>query len=145
MFEETTHQRYRFQIAVLSDGGHADSGNNSTINSWDKIKLCGADFCVLGNGGHENLERPPESEIYEIPAIYLTCVIIAVIIVALFVDPLSRWVPNIWEQKSSVRNVLIENSSFPQTIAYQYQSHRNSLRNRIVRRTSKNRPVIEKC
>lgn len=89
MFEETTrNQRYHFQIAVLSDSGH--NGDNSTINSWDKIKLCGADFCVLGNGGHENLERPPESEIYEISAIYLTCVIIAVIIVALFVDPLSR-------------------------------------------------------
>ncbi|KYQ59183.1 UNC93-like protein [Trachymyrmex zeteki] len=75
---------------VLSDGGHSDDGN-STTSSWDKIKLCGADFCVLGNGGHENLERPPESEIYEISAIYLTCVIVAVIIVALFVDPLSRF------------------------------------------------------
>ncbi|XP_018316970.1 UNC93-like protein [Mycetomoellerius zeteki] len=75
---------------VLSDGGHSDDGN-STTSSWDKIKLCGADFCVLGNGGHENLERPPESEIYEISAIYLTCVIVAVIIVALFVDPLSRY------------------------------------------------------
>jgi hypothetical protein len=76
----------------LSDGGHGGGGgsSNSTITSWDKIKLCGADFCVLGNGGHENLERPPESEIYEISAIYLTCVIVAVIIVALFVDPLSR-------------------------------------------------------
>ncbi|KAL0116817.1 hypothetical protein PUN28_010026 [Cardiocondyla obscurior] len=76
---------------VLSDGGHTDSGDNSTTSSWDKIKLCGADFCVLGNGGHENLERPPESEIYEISAIYLTCVVVAVIIVALFVDPLSRY------------------------------------------------------
>ncbi|KYM84550.1 UNC93-like protein [Atta colombica] len=76
---------------VLSDGGHSGDDGNSTTSSWEKIKSCGADFCVLGNGGHENLERPPESEIYEISAIYLTCVIVAVIIVALFVDPLSRF------------------------------------------------------
>ncbi|GAB1863903.1 Unc93-like protein [Camponotus japonicus] len=79
---------------VLSDGGHGGGGGGGGSNgttSWDKIKLCGADFCVLGNGGHENLERPPESEIYEISAIYLTCVVVAVIIVALFVDPLSRY------------------------------------------------------
>ena len=75
---------------VLSEGEFGSGGGNSTT-SYNKIKLCGADFCVLGNGGHENLERPPESEIYEISAIYLTCVIIAVIIVALFVDPLSRY------------------------------------------------------
>ncbi|XP_029172608.1 UNC93-like protein [Nylanderia fulva] len=78
---------------VLSDGGHGGGGGGGSngTTSWDKIKLCGADFCVLGNGGHENLERPPESEIYEISSIYLTCVIVAVIIVALFVDPLSRY------------------------------------------------------
>ncbi|XP_034176006.1 UNC93-like protein [Osmia lignaria lignaria] len=75
---------------VLSEGEFGSGKGNSTTNS-DKIKLCGADFCVVGNGGHDTLERPPESEIYEISAIYLTCVIIAVIIVALFVDPLSRY------------------------------------------------------
>ncbi|XP_003702461.1 UNC93-like protein [Megachile rotundata] len=75
---------------VLSEGEFGSGKGNSTTN-WNKIKLCGADFCVVGNGGHETLERPPESEIYEISAIYLTCVIIAVIIVALFVDPLSRY------------------------------------------------------
>lgn len=103
--------RDHFQIAVLSDGGHGGSGGGGGSNSttsWDKIKLCGADFCVLGNGGHENLERPPESEIYEISAIYLACVVIAVIIVALFVDPLSRWVPNIPKRKlSEIRGMLI--------------------------------------
>nr|KAF7435025.1 hypothetical protein H0235_003216 [Vespula pensylvanica] len=77
---------------VLSEGEFGSGGGNSTT-SWNKIKLCGAEFCVLGNGAHENLERPPESEIYEISSIYLTCVIVAVIIVALFVDPLSRREP----------------------------------------------------
>lgn len=75
---------------VLSEGEFGSGGGNATTN-WNKVKLCGADFCVLGNGGHETLERPPESEIYEISAIYLTCVVVAVIIVALFVDPLSRY------------------------------------------------------
>ncbi|XP_043496956.1 UNC93-like protein [Polistes fuscatus] len=75
---------------VLSEGEFGSSGGNSTT-SWNKIKLCGAEFCVFGNGAHDNLERPPESEIYEISSIYLTCVIVAVIIVALFVDPLSRY------------------------------------------------------
>jgi hypothetical protein len=55
-----------------------------------KVSRCGANFCIIGNGGHESLNRPPESEIYEISAIYLTCVLVAVLIVALFVDPLSR-------------------------------------------------------
>lgn len=75
---------------MLSGGEFGSDGGNGNNTNWNKIKLCGADFCVLGNGGHETLERPPESEIYEISAIYLTCVIVAVIIVALFVDPLSR-------------------------------------------------------
>ncbi|XP_014612373.1 PREDICTED: UNC93-like protein [Polistes canadensis] len=75
---------------VLSEGEFGSSGGNSTT-SWNKIKLCGAEFCVFGNGAHDNLDRPPESEIYEISSIYLTCVIVAVIIVALFVDPLSRY------------------------------------------------------
>ncbi|XP_017758958.1 PREDICTED: UNC93-like protein [Eufriesea mexicana] len=76
---------------VLSGGEFGSDHGNGNNTNWNKIKLCGADFCVLGNGGHETLERPPESEIYEISAIYLTCVIVAVIIVALFVDPLSRY------------------------------------------------------
>lgn len=78
-----------FSFKVLSGGEFGSGSENSTTNS-NKIKHCGANFCVLGNGGHETLERPPESEIYEISAIYLSCVIVAVIIVALFVDPLSR-------------------------------------------------------
>ena len=76
-------------FAVLSDGEFSGAGNNTTINT-EKISKCGANFCVVGNGGHENLDRPPDSEIYVISAIYLTCVIVAVLIVALFVDPLSR-------------------------------------------------------
>ncbi|XP_034941432.1 UNC93-like protein [Chelonus insularis] len=75
---------------VLSEGefGGDDGGNSTTLK---KISNCGANFCVIGGGADDPLKRPPDSEIYEISAIYLTCVIVAVIIVALFVDPLSRY------------------------------------------------------
>ncbi|XP_014215166.1 UNC93-like protein [Copidosoma floridanum] len=76
---------------VLSEGefGKSTSSNSSVVSR--KVSKCGANFCIIGNGGYDSLYRPPESEIYEISAIYLTCVIVAVLIVALFVDPLSRY------------------------------------------------------
>lgn len=48
---------------------------------------------MIGGGHHDNqnLHRPPDSEIYEISAIYLACVVVAVLMVALLVDPLSRY------------------------------------------------------
>ena len=77
-------------FAVLSEGEfNGDAAGNVSATST-KVSKCGANFCIIGNGGHESLHRPPESEIYEISAIYLTCVLVAVLIVALFVDPLSR-------------------------------------------------------
>lgn len=50
---------------------------------------------MIGGGHHDNqnLHRPPDNEIYEISAIYLACVVVAVLMVALLVDPLSRYVP----------------------------------------------------
>lgn len=77
---------------VLSSGAHGGGGHsgNSTI-SEAALHHCGANFCVVANHGNENLERPPDSEIYEISAIYLACVIVAVLMVALLVDPLSRY------------------------------------------------------
>jgi len=44
----------------------------------------------MGNHAIDNLERPPDSEIFEISTIYLTCIVLATIIIALFLDPLSR-------------------------------------------------------
>lgn len=75
---------------VFSSGEHS---TNSTVVDTNKTALtCGANFCVIGGGHHDNqnLHRPPDSEIYEISAIYLSCVVVAVIMVALLVDPLSR-------------------------------------------------------
>ncbi|XP_011299291.1 UNC93-like protein [Fopius arisanus] len=75
---------------VLSEGEFGSGGDENATNfNLEKLSTCGAHFCTMG--GHHEVERPPESEIFEISSIYLTCVIVAVIIVALFVDPLSRY------------------------------------------------------
>lgn len=77
-------------VSVLSEGEFGkEAGSNDSVIA-KKVSRCGANFCIIGNGGYDSLYRPPESEIYEISAIYLTCVLVAVLIVALFVDPLSR-------------------------------------------------------
>lgn len=74
---------------VLSSG--EGGGGNFTIPSDDALRFCGAEFCVMGNHNNDNLERPPDSEIFIISTIYLTCVVLATIMVALLVDPLSRY------------------------------------------------------
>lgn len=74
---------------VLSSGAHG-SGSGHGNFSESALDLCGANFCVDGTSDNANLERPPDKEIFEISAIYLSCIIAAVIIIALFMDPLSR-------------------------------------------------------
>lgn len=77
--------------AVLSSGAHGGGGGGHGANgSVNAVELCGASFCTSNHHGIDNLERPPNEEIYEISGIYLACIVVAVIIVALFVDPLSR-------------------------------------------------------
>ncbi|XP_068620378.1 UNC93-like protein [Battus philenor] len=75
---------------VFSSGVHGGKAADNTSNT---LLSCGANFCMVG-GGHRdnhNLHRPPDSEIYEISAIYLACVAVAVLMVAFLVDPLSRY------------------------------------------------------
>lgn len=81
---------------VLSSGAHGGGGSHAAHHgnaSEEALRHCGANFCVVGATSHglENLERPPDSEIYTISGIYLLCIIVAVIMVALMVDPLSRY------------------------------------------------------
>ncbi|XP_034232341.1 UNC93-like protein [Thrips palmi] len=78
---------------VLSSGAHGGGGGsaNSSQASEARLSHCGANFCVLNTHGNDNLERPPDSEIYEISTIYLCCVFAAVAFVAFMVDPLSRY------------------------------------------------------
>lgn len=74
---------------MFSSGVHSGVKSDNTSKLLDS---CGANFCVIGGGHHNNmnLHRPPDGEIYEISAIYLACVFVAVLMVALLVDPLSR-------------------------------------------------------
>ncbi|XP_057650871.1 UNC93-like protein isoform X2 [Diorhabda carinulata] len=64
-------------------GSHSSNGTN--------YDLCGANFCVNTINNNENLERPDDKEIYEISMIYLACIIAAVTLIALIVDPLTRY------------------------------------------------------
>lgn len=75
---------------VLSSGAHGGgSGGNSTFSETALLQ-CGANFCVVASAENANLERPPDSEIFEISTIYLACIVGAVLIIALLLDPLSR-------------------------------------------------------
>ncbi|XP_049548985.1 UNC93-like protein [Anopheles darlingi] len=85
---------------VLSSGAHGAApasfedglnGTSSHSSHDDALSYCGANFCVVGTSDNSNLQRPPDSEIYEISAIYLSCIVGAVIIIAIFLDPLSRY------------------------------------------------------
>ncbi|KAF2904025.1 hypothetical protein ILUMI_02152 [Ignelater luminosus] len=73
---------------VLSNphGAHGESSSNATTATYES---CGANFCVMNLNNNDNLARPDDKEIFEISGIYLACIIVAVITIALFVDPLS--------------------------------------------------------
>lgn len=75
---------------VLSSGAHGGGGGGNGSHSEAALSLCGANFCVLASAENGNLERPPDSEIFEISTIYLGCIVCAVLVIALFLDPLSR-------------------------------------------------------
>lgn len=79
---------------VLSSGAHGGSGANHTF-SEAALNQCGANFCVVASAENANLERPPDSEIFEISTIYLACIVGAVIVIGLLLDPLSRYVTKI--------------------------------------------------
>jgi hypothetical protein len=75
---------------VLSSNVHGGGGGHTNY-SEGALDLCGANFCVVETTDNANLERPPDSEIYMISTIYLACIVAAVTIIALFMDPLSRY------------------------------------------------------
>lgn len=68
-------------------GGPVSSSNDSGATEFDS---CGANFCVMNTNSNENLARPADAEIYEISGIYLACILLAVFLIAVLVDPLSR-------------------------------------------------------
>ncbi|XP_058127484.1 UNC93-like protein isoform X2 [Anopheles ziemanni] len=81
---------------VLSSGAHGavssvSSNGSEPHEDIDSLSACGANFCVVETSDNANLQRPPDSEIFEISAIYLSCIVAAVVIIAVFLDPLSRY------------------------------------------------------
>lgn len=73
---------------VLSSGAHGGGSGGNHTYSEAALSHCGANFCSLSENG--NLNRPPDSEIFEISTIYLACILGAVLIIAFLLDPLSR-------------------------------------------------------
>ncbi|KMQ92917.1 unc93-like protein [Lasius niger] len=78
--------------AVLSYGIETVT-RNVTLNSSVVAEKCGANFCGVSDMEDENpnLQRPPVERIYLISGIYLSCMILACLIIALGVDSLSRY------------------------------------------------------
>lgn len=77
---------------VLSSGAHGHGGGSASGNySEEELELCGANFCVAEVHENSNLQRPPDDEIFEISMIYLSCIAVAVTIIGVFMDPLSRY------------------------------------------------------
>ncbi|KFM75914.1 UNC93-like protein, partial [Stegodyphus mimosarum] len=68
---------------------------DNDLNSNRTNLTCGVDFC---SGLNENLQPPTEDKRYMLIAIYLSCAILAAIIVSIFLDPLPT------EKKSKVEN-----------------------------------------
>jgi len=74
---------------VLSSNPHGAGGGD--MNMTQSYDTCGANFIVISTNTNDNLARPEDSEIFTISGIYLACIFVAVIMIALFVDPLSRY------------------------------------------------------
>ena len=65
---------------------------NVTLNSSIVSEVCGANFCgvTASEAVNPNLQPPPPERIHLISGIYLACMVLACLIVALGVDSLSR-------------------------------------------------------
>ncbi|KAJ3635471.1 hypothetical protein MTP99_008377 [Tenebrio molitor] len=72
---------------VLSNPHGTESNETGPVT----YEGCGANFCTTMSSSNDNLARPDDKEIYEIAAIYLACIFAAVFLIAVSVDPLSRY------------------------------------------------------
>ncbi|XP_066260260.1 UNC93-like protein isoform X2 [Euwallacea similis] len=69
---------------VLSNPHGTDSGSDGDYD------LCGANFCSSASNSEDD-SSVDSGELYEIMSIYLACIIAAVILIVILVDPLSRY------------------------------------------------------
>nr|XP_023020735.1 UNC93-like protein isoform X1 [Leptinotarsa decemlineata] len=100
-------------LVLSNPHGGGGSHSNTTTTNFD---VCGANFCVSTLNSNENLSRPDDQEIYEISSIYLGCIIVAAILIALVVDPLSRY-----GEKQGRRNSTVELTPIQLLSATAYQ------------------------
>ncbi|CAL4185761.1 unnamed protein product, partial [Meganyctiphanes norvegica] len=67
---------------------------NRTEISEDALGICGANFCpsdlTAANSTNDNLNRPSDEKIYTMVTIFLISGLLAPLIIAIFVDPLSK-------------------------------------------------------
>ncbi|ROT61869.1 hypothetical protein C7M84_020334 [Penaeus vannamei] len=74
--------------SVLSQGKEVD-------DTPDEVALlsCGVNFCphTHAENNNTNLAKPPESQIYTMASIYLACALLSSVIIAVFVDPLTKY------------------------------------------------------
>lgn len=71
---------------VLSGG----STENNTITE-DQLQFCGANFCHEETGNATALEKPSSEKIYMLAGIFLGFAVLASVIIAIFVDPLTQF------------------------------------------------------
>ena len=70
---------------MLSGG----STENNTITE-DQLQFCGANFCHEETGNATALEKPSSEKIYMLAGIFLGFAVLASVIIAIFVDPLTQ-------------------------------------------------------
>lgn len=88
---------------ILSGGDVNRTSETEEFPIKQKVRQCGADFC--SSAMDNRIKRPADSEIFLITSIYLICVALSVVLVAIFLDPLSRY--------GEKRHVSISNSDQP--------------------------------
>jgi hypothetical protein len=68
-------------------GQNADGGKNDS-----EVVLCGRNFCDEVSDAVENLRRPEEWKIRLLSGIFIGVALCSALLMAFFLDPLSRWV-----------------------------------------------------
>lgn len=86
--DELHIESYRNESVLINLAGP----QNTTTELLDNIEnICGANFCPgVVAAANPNLKQPPVSKIHLIAGIYLVCMILASLIVAVGVDSLNR-------------------------------------------------------
>lgn len=61
---------------------------NKTVTDED-LKTCGANFCPSSDENNTNLDKPDIEKVYKVCGIYIGCAVLAVIVIAVGLDPIT--------------------------------------------------------